>query len=82
MELVPGRTKEFERFYGPMARGTTEFLARYSDAELALVAEVLDHMLAFGRAQTQRIQALPDKPKRTPVQLKAKVLGQNVRIKI
>ena len=81
VELVPGRAKEFERFYGPMARGATEFLSRYTDAELALIAELLDHMLAFSRAQTQRIQALPDKP-RGRVDLKAKVLGQNVRIKL
>ena len=81
IELVPGRAKEFERFYGPMARGATEFLSRYTDAELALIAELLDHMLAFSRAQTQRIQALPDKP-RGRVDLKAKVLGQNVRIKL
>ena len=82
VELVPGRAKEFERFYGPMARGATEFLSRYSDAELALIAELLEHMTAFGRAQTQRIQALPDKPKRKPTKLKARILGQRVRIKI
>ncbi|HEV2011703.1 MAG TPA: MarR family transcriptional regulator [Candidatus Limnocylindria bacterium] len=85
VELVPGRAKEFDRFYGPMARGATEFLARYSDAELALIAELLDHMLAFGRAQTQRIQALPDKPKRKLIKLKAKIpvqRGQNVRIRL
>ena len=82
VELVPGRAREFERFYGPMARGATEFLGRYSDSELALIAELLEHMVAFGRAQTQRIQALPDKPKRKPIKLKAKIFGQNVRIKI
>jgi len=82
VELVPGRTKEFDRFYGPMARGATEFLSRYSDAELALIVGLLEHMTAFGRAQTQRIEALPDKPKRKPIKLKARILGQNVRIKI
>jgi DNA-binding MarR family transcriptional regulator len=82
VELVPGRIKEFERFYGPMAKGATEFLARYHDAELALIAGLLEHMLAFGRAQTQRIQALPDKPRRKPIKLKAKIPGQKVRVKI
>jgi DNA-binding MarR family transcriptional regulator len=82
VELVPGRIKEFERFYGPMAKGATEFLARYHDAELALIADLLEHMLEFSRAQTQRIQALPDKPRRKPIKLKAKILGQKVRIKI
>ena len=82
VELVPGRAKEFERFYGPMARGATEFLERYADAELALIAELLEHMVAFGRAQTQRIQALPEKPKRKTITVKGRILGQKVRIRI
>ena len=82
VELVPGRAKEFERFYGPMARGATEFLGRYSDAELALIAELLEHMVAFGRAQTQRIQALPDKPKRKPLRIRGRILGQKVKIEL
>ncbi|MDP9266529.1 MAG: MarR family transcriptional regulator [Chloroflexota bacterium] len=82
VELVPGRAKEFERFYGPMARGATEFLARYSDSELALIAELLDHMVAFGRAQTQRIQALPERPRRRGINVKGRVLGQRVRVRI
>ncbi len=64
VELVPGRAREFERFYGPMARGATQYLGRYSDAELALIARVLEDMVAFSRTQTQRIQALPAKPTR------------------
>jgi DNA-binding MarR family transcriptional regulator len=82
VELVPGRAKEFERFYGPMARGATEFLRRYSDAELALIAELLEHMVLFGRAQTQRIQALPDTPKRKPIRIRGRILGQKVKIEL
>jgi DNA-binding MarR family transcriptional regulator len=81
VELVPGRATEFERFYGPMARGATEFMERYSDAELALIAGMLEHMVTFGREQTQRIQALPDTPKRRKIKVQAKVLGQRVRIR-
>jgi DNA-binding MarR family transcriptional regulator len=82
VELVPGRVKEFERFYGPMARGATEFLERYTDAELALIAELLEYMVAFGRAQTQRIQALPDTPRRKAITVKGRILGQKVRVRI
>ena len=64
IELVPGRANEFERFYGPMARGATERLSRYSDAELALIAALLDAMTEFSRAQLTRIEALPAKPRR------------------
>ncbi len=61
VELVPGRAKAFDRFYGPMAKGATEYLARYSDTDLALIATLLEDMVAFSRRQTQRIQALPAK---------------------
>jgi DNA-binding MarR family transcriptional regulator len=83
VELVPGRSKEFEPFYGPMTKATTDFLARYGDAELALIADLLERMVEFGLQQTARIQALPDRPmKRRQIKLKAKILGQKVRIKI
>jgi DNA-binding MarR family transcriptional regulator len=80
IELVPGRAKEFAPFYGPMARGATERLSRYSDAELALIADLLDTMTDFGRAQLARIEALPAKPKRRRVRIKGRVLGQKVKI--
>jgi hypothetical protein len=82
VELVPGRAKEFERFYGPMARGAAEFLERYTDAELTLIAELLDYMVVFGRTQTQRIQALPHKPKRRTIDATGRILVQKVRIRI
>jgi len=47
-----------------MARGATERLSRYSDAELALIAALLDAMTEFSRAQLTRIEALPAKPRR------------------
>ena len=80
IELVPGRAREFERFYGPMARGTTEHLSRYSEAELALIADLLATMTTFGREQVARIEALPAKPRRAPVRNRGRVLGQKVKI--
>lgn len=82
IELVPGRAKEFERFYGPMARGATERLSRYTDSELALIAELLDAMTEFGRAQITRIEALPAKPRRRRVRIHGQVLGQKVKIEL
>ena len=64
IELVPGRAKEFERFYGPMARDATERMSCYSDAELAFIADLLEAMTEFGRTQLTRIEALPAKPTR------------------
>jgi DNA-binding MarR family transcriptional regulator len=82
VELMPGHDKLFERFYGPMAKEASDMLTRYSDSELEMIAGLLDHMLAFSREQIQRIEAIPDRPKRKRIKLKAKVLGQNIRIKI
>ena len=86
IDLVPGRAREFERFYGPMARGATEQLARYSDAELVLIAGLLETMTEFGRAQVTRIEALPAAPKRRAIRIKGRILqkirGQKVRIEI
>ena len=86
IELVPGRAREFERFYGPTARGATEQLARYTDAELVLIAGLLETMTEFGRAQVARIEALPAAPKRRAIRIKGRILqkirGQKVRIEI
>ena len=86
IELVPGRAKEFERFYGPMARGATEQLARYNDAELTLIAGLLETMTEFGRAQVARIEALPAAPKRRRIRLKGRILqkgrGRTLRTRI
>ena len=79
---MPGRAKEFERFYGPMARGATEYLSRYSDAELALIAGLLEDMTKFSRAQMQRIDALPAKPKRKPIPIRGRILGQKTKIEL
>ena len=82
IELVPGRVKEFERFYGPMARGATERLSRYSDAELDLIAGLLEEMTAFSRDQLKRIEALPAKPRRRRLRIKGQVFGQKGRVEI
>ena len=81
IELVPGRAKEFARFYGPMARGATERLSRYTDAELALIADLLATMTEFSRAQITRIEALPAKPKRR-IRIHGRLLGQKVKIEL
>jgi DNA-binding MarR family transcriptional regulator len=82
IELVPGRAKEFERFYGPMARAATERLSRYSDAELVLVAELLEAMTELSRVEIARIEALPARPKRRRLRIHGRVLGQKVKIEV
>lgn len=82
VELVPARAKELEPFYGPMGHGSDEWLAQYSEKELALFIDLFAGMFEWGREQTVRVQALPEKAKRKPIKLQAKVLGQRVRSKL
>jgi len=82
IELVPGWERDFEPFYGPLARGTAGFLAGYSDAELVLFAGLLDRMVDYLQQHAERIQAVPAKPKRKNVRLRAKILGQSIRIEV
>jgi DNA-binding MarR family transcriptional regulator len=82
IELVPGRAREFERFYGPMARAATERLSRYSDAELSLIADLLERMTELGRTQLARIESLPAKPTRRRVRIHGRVLGQKVKLEL
>jgi len=63
------------------ARGATERLSRYTDRELALIADLLDAMTEFGRAQITRIEALPAKTRRR-VRIHGQVLGQKVKIEL
>jgi len=81
IELVPGWNRDFDPYYGPMGRETTALLTRYTDAELALFADLLDRTVEFLRQQSQRVQAMPAR-KRKRLKLGAKVLGQNVRIEV
>ena len=64
VEPIPARAKELDPFYGPMGHGSDEWLARYSDKELALFVEFFSGMFEWGREQTVRVQALPAKTKR------------------
>jgi len=80
VELNPARMKEFAPFYGPMAESSTQLLARYTDEDLALIVDLLDEQLQFGLRHAARIQALPGPRGRKRVKLRAKVLGQKIRV--
>jgi len=80
VELNPAQMKEFAPFYGPIAENSTQLLARYKDEELALIVELLDEQVELGLRHAERIQALPGPPRRKRVKLKARVLGQKIRV--
>lgn len=80
VELNRARLKEFEPFYAPMTADSAKILERYSEKELELVARLLKDMYDFGLRHAERIQALPELPRRKRVRVERKVLGQKVRV--
>jgi DNA-binding MarR family transcriptional regulator len=56
--LTPGATDMIERIYGPVARAGRRELARYSDAELALITDFLRRGIQLQLAQAERIRAM------------------------
>src|ERR1700704_5597291 len=80
VELNPARMKEFAPFYGPMAENSAQLLAHYKDEELDLIVGLLDEQLKFGLRHAERIQALPGPARRKRIKLKARVLGQKVKV--
>ena len=80
VELNPARMKEFAPFYGPMAENSAQLLAHYTDEDLALIAGLLDEQLRFGLRHAERIQGLPGPARRKRVKVKAKVLGQKIKV--
>jgi DNA-binding MarR family transcriptional regulator len=82
VELNPARMKEFAPFYGPMAENSTQLLARYKDDELELIVDLLDEQLEFGLRHAARIRALAAPPRRKRIKLKAKVLGQKIKVEL
>jgi DNA-binding MarR family transcriptional regulator len=80
VELNRARLKDFDPFYAPMTTEATKLLERYTEKELEVVARMLSDMVDFGRRHAERMQALPDLPRRKRVKLERKVLGQRVRV--
>jgi DNA-binding MarR family transcriptional regulator len=80
VELNPARMKDFAPFYGPMAENSAQLLAHYKDEDLALIVGLLDEQLKFGLRHAERIQSLPGPARRKRVKLKARVLGQKVKV--
>ncbi|OLC82106.1 MAG: hypothetical protein AUH72_07780 [Acidobacteria bacterium 13_1_40CM_4_65_8] len=82
IELTSGARKKSAPFYGPMARATREVLASYSEKELELMLGLLTRLRDVGIAETERIMAMPERVSGTrKVNIKARVLGQKIRIR-
>jgi DNA-binding MarR family transcriptional regulator len=83
VEITPTAERACEPFYGPIAREGTALLAERTEKELEVILEYLRMSYEFTKRHTERVEAMPDRvelPKRM-VNIKAKVLGQKVRIR-
>jgi len=66
-----------------MALAASEVLASYREKELELILDFLVRMRDVGLTQTARIAALPERAVgRRKVNIKARVLGEKIRIRI
>ena len=66
-----------------MALAASEVLASYSEKELELILDFLQRMRDMGLTQTARVVAMSERAVgRRKVNIKARVLGQKIRIRI
>ena len=83
VEITPSALRASEPFYGPIAKEGAALLEQRTEKELDVILEYLRVNYEFTKRHTERVEAMPDRvqlPKRL-VNIKAKVLGQKVRIR-
>ena len=82
VEQTAAARKRAAPLFSPMAHGAGEVLATYSDRELQLILRFLQRMLELGVAQTERVLAMPEERRHRRVDIRARVLGQKIRVRI
>jgi DNA-binding MarR family transcriptional regulator len=84
VEITPGAMKICEPFYGPLAREGTTLLEGLGEKELEAILEYLRTSYELTKKHTERIAAMPERPylPKRRVNIKGRILGQTVRIKI
>lgn len=84
VEATPSALKVCEPFYGPLAKEGTALLEEQNEKDLEVVLEYLRVSYELSKRHTERISAMPERPylPRRKVNIKGRILGQTVRIKI
>lgn len=83
VEVTAAARRASEPFYEPIAKEGTALLEERTEKELEVILEYLRINYEFTKRHTERVEAMPDRvqlPKRR-VNIKAKLLGQKVRIR-
>ena len=84
VEITTNAQHVCEPFYGPLEREGTRLLEDLTEKELETIIKYLRVSYELLKKHTERIAAMPERPylpKRT-VNIKGRILGQTVRIKI
>ena len=83
VEITPAALRACEPFYGPISKEGTALLEQRTEDELEVILEYLRISYEFTKRHTERVESMSDRvqlPKRR-VNIKAKLLGQKVRIR-
>ena len=84
VEITAMAHKAAEPFYGPIESESESLLSGYSEKELELILDFARRSYEFAKRHTERVEAMPERvqlPKRR-VNIKGRLLGQTIRIKI
>jgi DNA-binding MarR family transcriptional regulator len=84
VEITPSALKTCEPFYDPIEREGTALLEQLSEKELEVILQYLRVSYEFTKKHTERIAEMPERPylPKRKVNIKGRLLGQTIRIKI
>ena len=84
VEITPGAMRVCEPYSDPLAREGTALLEALGEKELEVILEYLRTSYELTKKHTERIAAMPERPylPKRHVNIKGRVLGQTIRIKI
>jgi DNA-binding MarR family transcriptional regulator len=84
VEITPSAMKACGPFYAPIEREGTALLEARSERELEVILEYLRISYEFTKRHTDRVSAMPERPylPKRKVNIKGRILGQTIRIKI
>ncbi len=84
VEITPSAMHICEPFYGPLAKEGTALLESLDERQLDVILEYLRTSYELTKRHTERVSAMPERPylPKRKVNIKGRILGQTVRIKI
>jgi DNA-binding MarR family transcriptional regulator len=84
VEITPAAMRACDPYYAPIANEGTALLDERTEKDLEVILEYLRINYEFTKRHTERVEAMPERVQlpRRRVNIKGRVFGQTVRIKI